>query len=127
MDIKQFTVGQTAYLIGEGNRKEKERGYTEVKVVKVGRTYVTTQLNSGCWERRFHTGYNDNDPYLIEKVTCGSPCFLFPTIEAFNEYTEYNQLKDKLRRAFEWCNIGKLTLNQLRAVNRILEGDEQCS
>lgn len=61
-------------------------------------------------------------PYLIEETEHGSPRLLFPSEDAVREYQEREELKEWVRVAAGWDKIGRYTLEQLRAVKKILEG-----
>lgn len=52
----------------------------------------------------------------------GSPRLLFPSEDAVREYQEREELKEWVRVAAGWDKIGRYTLEQLRAVKKILEG-----
>ena len=47
---------------------------------------------------------------------------LFPSEDAVREYQEREELKEWVRVAAGWDKIGRYTLEQLRAVKKILEG-----
>ena len=85
----------------------------------MGRKYVTI---SGRWGERFREAHNRDMPYLIEETEYGSPRLLFPSEDAVREYQEREELKEWVRVAAGWDKIGRHTLEQLRAVKKILEG-----
>jgi hypothetical protein len=120
MDIKSFKLGQTVYIVGDARRPKDKFSAVKAEVAKVGRKYVTI---SGAWGERFREAYNDrNMPYLIEETEYGSPRLLFPSEDAVREYREREELKEWVRVAAGWDKIGRYTLEQLRAVKKILEG-----
>lgn len=85
----------------------------------MGRKYVTI---SGRWGERFREAHNRDMPYLIEEAEYGSPRLLFPSEDAVREYQEREELKEWVRVAAGWDKIDRYTLEQLRAVKKILEG-----
>lgn len=117
MKIKDFSVGQTVFIIGERIRSRGELNIVKAEVAKVGRKYVTI---SGRWAAQFKATA-ESLPYLVEQTEYGSPRFLFPSEQAFNEYKEREELKDWVRRMAGWDKINRYTLVQLRAVKKILE------
>lgn len=60
MTIKDFTVGQTVFLLNENKGRTRGPVITERTVAKIGRKYVT--LN-GVWEEKFE---DCGSEYLIE-------------------------------------------------------------
>ena len=119
MDIKSFKPGQTVYIVGDAQRSRDKSSAVEAEVARVGRKYVTI---SGRWGERFREALNGNMPYLIEETKYGSPRLLFPSEDAVREYREREELKEWVRVATGWDKIGRYTLEQLRAVKKILEG-----
>lgn len=116
MTIKDFTVGQTAYVYNTDRRENPKKGYAEVTVAKIGRSYVT--LGDG-WGRRFGVGYGGN--YLVEKVDAGSPAYLFRTKQDLDDYLEAEKLRVEVRQAMDWWNLQRLPLSKLRAIKAILD------
>lgn len=123
MRIDQFTKGQTAYILGDGNTVVSKKEPTEVTVSKIGRKYVTV-TTSGRWEMRFEETFIEDLPYLRENTDRGAPRLLFPSSDAVAEYLELEDLKRWVQQAAGWDKIGRYTLEQLREVRRILEGGQ---
>lgn len=117
MKIKDFSVGQTVFILGERIRSRGELHIVKAEVAKEGRKYVTI---SGRWAAQFK-GTAESLPYLVEQTEYGSPRFLFPSEQALNEYREWEELKDWVRKMTGWDKINRYTLDQLRAVKKILE------
>lgn len=119
MEIKDFTVGEIAYFYEGYNWKHEEIPLREVTVTKIGRKYVTTKCS---WaERRFAPSFNSrSERYLVEKVEYGSPGLLFATREEYEEQKELESLRSWLRKATDWSEINKYTLEQLRSVKKVL-------
>ncbi|MCI9507973.1 MAG: hypothetical protein HFF62_15665 [Oscillospiraceae bacterium] len=122
MTIKDFKVGQTAYILGDGRRRNDGKA-TAVEVIKVGRKYVTV-TEAGRQETRFCEPAGLTD-CLTEDKDWGSPRLLFLTTEAVDEYNELNDLRSWVQEATNWLKVKEYTLAQLRAVKKILEGGEQ--
>ncbi|MBR1616317.1 MAG: hypothetical protein IJ673_12705 [Treponema sp.] len=121
MTLKDFSVGQTAYIIGDtAHRTSTNKGITEVTVEKIGRKYVT--VKRGTYEIRFGV-QGETKPYLVENTEYGAPRLLFPSEEDMNRYNELCDLKRWVGEAAGWSKIGRYSLEQLRAVKKILEGE----
>lgn len=124
MTIKLFTKGQTAYILGNGNTVTVTSKNEPVKVTvsKIGRKYVTV-TTGGNWEMQFEE-VGEGVGYLREHTEYGAPKILFPSSDAVAEYIERNELKRWVQQATGWDKISRYTLEQLRAVKRILEGGQ---
>lgn len=118
MTIKDFKVGQTAYIIGDWRRRDDGKA-TAVEVVKVGRRYVTVK-EAGRQETRFCEAIGFTD-CLAEDRDYGAKRLLFATAKAVDEYNEFNGLRDWVQEATNWIKVKDYTLAQLRAVKKILE------
>ena len=118
MGIKDFKVGQTAYIIGEGRRRDDGK-VTAVEVVKVGRIYVTVN-EGGSRESRFCevVGFAG---CLAEDKNYGTKRLLFLTTKAVDEYNELEDLRNWVQEATNWLKAKDYTRTQLREVKRILE------
>lgn len=123
MTIKDFKVGQTAFVVKvEFCFTQQDRfSITETEVVKVGKKYVTI---SGNWTAQFKEAC-ESRPYLVEHKECGAPRLLFPSREAMDDYIESEELKFWIRTAVGWDKIDHYSLEQLRAVRKILEGEDE--
>lgn len=117
MTIKNFKVGQTAFVMGGFNSRRDLFRITEAEVAKVGRKYVTI---SGTWGAQFEETATSR-PYLIEHTEIGVPRLLFPSREAADSYIEREELKTWVREATGWDKIDRYSLAKLRAVKNILE------
>lgn len=121
MTIKDFTVGQTAYVYDDKDRRNNPAcGYREVVVAKIGRCYVTL---GDAWGSKYGVGYGGGN-YLVEKVDAGSPRYLFRTKQDLDDYLEAKELREKIRTALDWWNLQNLPLSKLRAIKEILDGEE---
>ncbi|MDE7245539.1 MAG: hypothetical protein K2O18_16420 [Oscillospiraceae bacterium] len=121
MTIKDFKVGQTAYIVGDWRRRDDGKA-TAAEVVKVGRRYVTVK-EAGRQETRFYEAVGFND-CLAEDREYGAKRLLFPTAEAVDEYNELNDLRSWMQEATNWMKVNNYTIAQLRAVKNILEDND---
>jgi len=121
MTIKDFTVGQTAYIFVYDIRKEPSDRIVEAKVVKVGRKYVSVSRKDIRWDARFLLR-SDEEPYLVEEADGWTPDILFPSKAAIDDYVETIKLRRCIHEALDWYNIGRYSLEQLRAIKRVLDG-----
>lgn len=88
-----------------------EQYITESEITKIGRKYIYTP----------HGQYDSES--LVEKSEF-SPNKAFKTMQEAVEYLEYPYLEQKIKRKMEVWNTGdKLTIHQLREINKIIEGD----
>lgn len=118
MTIKDFTVGQTAYMV---SYIKNEYRLTEWTVAKVGRRYVTAGYVHGC---QFYVPDVAYEEFLVEKTEFGYPRLLFATRQEAEDYLEKRVLWQDLRHRFSTTAVGKFTLAQLRAVKQIIDGEE---
>ena len=122
MTIKDFTVGQTAYVYDDKDRRNNPAcGYREVVVAKIGRSYVTL---GDAWGSKYGVGYGDGN-YLVEKVDAGSPRYLFRTKQDLDDFLEAKWLRVKIRTALDWRYYQNLPLAKLRTIKAILYGEDE--
>ena len=119
MTIKDFKVGQTAYILEDGYRGAFGTA-TEGEVAKVGKRYVTVR-DMGR-EVRFYEPANSTT-HLVEDRDYGTKRLLFLTTEAVAEHKELIDLQGWVQEATNWLKVKRYTLAQLREVKKILEGD----
>jgi len=117
-------VGQTIYSLNIGNAARwTEQKLTPVVVTKVGRKY-------------FYISDPDktDDVQLFEKVhlsnwvqaTDYSECFrLYETVQAYSDEKERKEIIKIIRKSFDLYKKQKFTLEQLRAIREIIEGDSE--
>lgn len=118
MTIKDFTVGQTAYMV---TRDYNEYRIMEFTVSKVGRRYVTVGQVYGY---QFYVPDIEYEDCLHEKEPYGYTRKLFRTRQEAEDYLEKRNLWKELRRVFDSSSVGKYTLSQLRAIKRIIDVGE---
>lgn len=108
MTIKDFSPGQTVYILSG-------KYISERKVKSVGRKYVKIESN---WDERF-SETDDSNNFLVSSNTWGAQDRLFASIEDYNDYKEQEELKRKLLcDVHSWTQ--KLSLDQLRRINAII-------
>ena len=113
IQLSDFKPGQEVIITEDRYFSDWHKATVE----KVGRKYVTL---AGVWQRQFYVGYADDA--LVEKIDYGTACLLFPTEEAYQKARDRAMLKKKLRQVFDWSNIDKLSCEQLKQVDAIVEG-----
>lgn len=120
MKLKNFTVGQTAYLLeAQQSRFEGTDRIRKVKVLKVGRVYVTID----DYGRRFGL-LGSRDPYLYE---------VSPVTVAAKLFTTYDDAVDEIKRetlirkihSAPFKSICDCTLAQLEQIDDILFSDKE--
>lgn len=112
---KDFTVGQTVFLLNENKGRTGGPIITERTVAKIGRKYVT--LN-GLWEEKFE---DCGSEYLI-KHTDFERRHLFPDRNALEAFLERKQLV----RWFATLNdiiLKECTLEQLQKAKKLLQNE----
>lgn len=111
IQLSDFTPGQVV-IVSDGRRSPTSRKAT---VKHIGRKYVTLE---GNWQQKFYVGYEED--CLVEKSEYGASSFLYPTEEAYQRAMHRAELEMKLRNAFDWSNISKLTYEQLKQLDAII-------
>lgn len=116
MNINDFKVGQTAYILGFSIGGAEK--ITECTVKTVGRQYVTVARDNICTGKFANNECCDNALTEASKFSYGN--LLFSSKE---EIQKYRELKE-LRRWFsaEATKANSYSLRQLRKVKEILEG-----
>lgn len=121
MKIKDFAVGQTAYVLEEKRGPEREVQTMEYIVVSIGRKYLRASRDGDSrFPTEFYEPENRSD-YLREKKDWAEPLKRFPTKEALTDYIKKEMLIRWLYKAAH-DNAESYTVEQLRAVKKILEG-----
>ena len=125
MDIKEFKVGQTAFMVDTDTRGRTENSnpVTKVTVTKVGRKYITVEINR--WRTAQFSSTRDRCGFLTENIDYGYPHHLFSSEEAYAQYVELEKLRRWLYEISHYGDTHKYTLDQLRAVKEILEPDNK--
>lgn len=115
--IKDFKKEKTAYIVNMNLGRKEEPSITETVVASVGRTYVTTGIDTV--QRRFMNNHNESE-YLVEKVSFGDSDLLFASRTAAEEHIEKYFLGLWLG-CISTTKANKFTLQQLRDVKKILD------
>jgi hypothetical protein len=119
ISIKDFKVGQTAYLLSENTRPLKLK---TVEVQKIGRKYVTVKYGWGI----FKYGVEDYLPEaLVEQTEFGNKDLLFVSEQAAADYLEKIELEKWLQNAVQRYGRLNFSIEQLRKVKAILEEGEK--
>lgn len=122
MDIKEFHVGQIAYMEStdiRGGSSHNPDPLREVTVTKIGRKYVT--VSWGAWREIQFEPTHTTDRFLTEKTEYGYGHRLYVSKDAYEETMELKQLRIWFRKASSYGNERQYTLDQLRAVKQILD------
>lgn len=115
MTIKNFTVGQTVFILNLHTGRNTEPTINESTVTKIGRKYVTLSNGSQYYENE-----HCNDA-LTESKDWGERTYLFNTQSAANDYIEKTKLELWLIKLSHTEIKNKYTLEQLRQVKTILD------
>lgn len=125
MTIKDFTPGQTVYALSRVREKITHHTIRRYMVISVGRKYVkVAPADFPDLTTEFYKLEEDAE-YLTERKDWGNPMRLFLTEAAANDDIEADMLRSWFRKATEHYRIEEYTLEQLRAVKRILEAKER--
>lgn len=117
--LKDFSMGQTAYMLAANRQGQYVDEPIECSVIGVGRKYVS--VDYGAWGIQFMVPeYTDSVPYLEEKIEIGHRRRLFLSKEAITEYQELQNLRRQVQEATDYTRLKTYSLDQLRAMNRIL-------
>lgn len=112
MKLKDFSVGQTVYVLSG-------KHISEWTVKTVGRKYITVTAGAN-WDEKFEV-LDERDNFLVDAREWGDRGYLFTSREDIHDFLECKELQRKLScNAYTW--IKALPLEQLRAVAAIIEG-----
>lgn len=122
MKPKNFTVGQTAYLLeAQQSRFKGTDRIRKVNVLKVGRVYVT--IDDYGRGRRFGL-LGSRDPYLYEVSPAAMAAKLFTTYDGAVDEIKRETLIRKIHSA-PFKSICNCTLAQLEQIDDILFSDKE--
>lgn len=117
ISIKDFKVGDTAYMLEKSDRGKET--LTEVEVISIGRKYVIVK-HGRWWEQKFEVNFS---PYaLCEKTEYSVNRFLFTSKQKYEEYKEIKELEWWITQATHSV-YNKYSLETLRKLKAILEGE----
>lgn len=124
MKINDFKPGQIVYALSRERGRTTHHTIRRYTVISVGRKYVkVAPIDFPNLTTEFYKPEGDTE-YLEEKKDWGNPMRLFLTEAAVNDDIEADVLRNWFRKAAEHYRIEKYTLEQLRAVKSILEGND---
>lgn len=123
MTIKDFKPGQEVYALTRTRGRLTEHFIKRYTVLSVGRKYVKAAPLGSKFPVEFYK-QEETDEYLTENKDWGDRMRLFLTEEGAMEDIERDMLKTWLRRAADGNKVERYTLEQLRAVKEILEGQD---
>ena len=123
MTIKEFKPGQEVYALTRTRGRLTEHFVKRYTVLSVGRKYVKAAPLGGKMPVEFYK-QQEADEYLVENKDWGDRMKLFLTEEGAMGDIEKDMLKTWLRKAVDGYKIEDYTLEQLRAVRKILEGQD---
>ena len=113
--IKEFNVGDTAYmLIVASYYKEKDK-LQEVTIKNVGRKYVS--IGYGYRDIKFEES-DWLEFGLVEKSDTGSSRYLFKSTEDYKDWLDKKRLRSYMKRLFEYGNT--VSLRKLREIEEII-------
>jgi hypothetical protein len=119
MTIKDFKVGQTAYLLRRyrsmGEYKQEIR---EVEVTKIGRKFLCVNAR---WLGRFYESGTEKAEYGLVPESRACEGMLFPSKESLELFFERKKLEKWWINTTRYNYGTQYTLDQLRAVKAILE------
>jgi hypothetical protein len=121
MTIKDFKVGQTAYLLRRyRSRGEYKQEIREVEVTKIGRKFLCVNAR---WLERFCESGTENAEYGLVPESRTGEGTLFPSKESLELFLERKKLEEWWIDTTRYNYGTQYTLDQLRAVKTILEPD----
>ena len=122
VSVKDFKVGQTAYILTRKRGRTQEHFVSQCIIVSVGRKYVKAAKEENNLSTYDFYNLRGDDDYLSEVDYCNTGRRLFPTQQAAIEDIEKDMLKNWISKAVQYSNMEKYTVKQLRKVKEILEG-----
>jgi len=112
-------VGQILYSLNVGNAaRHTEQKLTPVVVKNVGSKYFKAGQDGGDWSNRkyFIDSWEENSNYSTTSV-------LYEAEQEWLSEKEKAELFVLIRNRFGWDAEKKITLEKLRAIKKILEGE----
>lgn len=112
--MRRPIVGETLYSLNVGNAaRDSEQVLTPVIVKSIGRKYFTVIGKYG-WEIKY---YLDTWAEVTEYL---ADTYLYETEKEWEDEKEATELHHKIKYHFVYKK--RLSLDQLRAINKIMEG-----
>lgn len=117
MNIKDFKVGDTVYIVG--GERAKDNSVREEIVSKVGKKYVS--VGSGYGEDKYEVSeYCEDANYLLEHKDWGTRKQLYKSMEDIETEREIEQIRRWLFGSYADAQKHTFSIDQLRAVRDIL-------
>lgn len=125
MNIKDFKVGETAYLMNFHDRllNENTTIIDDVVVSSIGRKYVKVKYPKSNYDISFYKADEVNS-YLTEKKDYGTLNYLFQSKQDINEYRERKELARWISNNAQYLRENQYSIEQLREIKRILENSK---
>lgn len=129
MNIKDFKVGQTVYveLTGNASRgKTAEECIEEWEITSVGRKYIKAcKKESGIFRFETTFEYKENCKRFVQKTNYCVDYILYLTRQEIEENHEKNRIFREIKHWFSCNSKRDISLEQLRAIQGILEGGSE--
>ena len=130
MDIKDFKVGQTVWIMLTGNATRGKHGdelIEEWVINKIGRKYITASKKTGyskevVFEDNKCIGYNGR---FVEKTNYCVDYIMYATEQEVRDEMEMNRIYREIQLFFDRFNKNKLTLEQLRSIKKIIDEESE--
>ncbi len=120
MKPKDFAPGEIVYCVERGRNNGRDTYEIQTRIVqKVGHKYVTAGKEGSLFFEQFSFVGNE-DVLSADSYGFRAKLFLFPTEQEAKDFIEYQGLKEWFRDASDWTKIRQYSLEQLRAVKKIL-------
>ncbi len=110
-----FEINQEVACKYANNMARYKDGYTKGKIVKIGRKYLTVQLENGN-TIQFILPKNSDSDYLHQKSDYAGDYEMFPSVQDYLDYEEKRNLISDIRSAMGTIFEPKLSLDQLRRI-----------
>ena len=129
MDLKDFKVGQTVWIMLTGNAIRGKHGdelIEEWVIDKIGRKYITASKKTGypkgiIFEKRGY-GYEDR---FVEKTNYCVDYIMYETEQYIRDEMEKDKIYKNIQMFFDRFNKNKLTLEQLKGIKRIIDEESE--
>lgn len=129
MNIKDFKVGDTVYIIDTNYRTliknvavMRKCTLIETTVTNVGRKLVTVDWRDARFGNNDYCG-EGHPMYLTRNIT-NSDDMLFRSREDFNRYIEVLEMSDAIRQFCGYNLDVKLSADKIKAIYDIIRGEE---
>ena len=123
MDLKDFKVGQTVWIMLTGNASRRKCGdelIEEWVIDKIGRKYITASKKTGYPKGIiFEKGYGYKDRF-VEKTDYCVDYIMYETEQEIRDEMEKDEIYRDIRLFFDSFNKSKLTIEQLRSIKKII-------